>query len=561
MTAHRQGKGMRNGTFYILILSALAAAPLHAAFEDLDAAPRATAMSGAYAAQSEDISSIFYNPAGIIGVSRYNALLAQETLYSGLSDGSSLSRMAVGFGMPIMFGGSYRGTFGFGYDTLSLDSLYSESRMRLAYARPFGENFWFGLALARLGITYGSDEYTAINPVLASATGASAMGLDIGAIYSKGDIDFGLSIQNANQPDLGIQYPNPVDRKISLGLALKREALAWDLDLVSTGGDMRLKTGVELLVLREALSDKLRARGGFSLGSRDYRSATAGFGYRAGSYTIDYAFVYPLSGISGTMGSHHLGVSVAWGEPRGPMADRKEKEEKPEEKEETPGKGGGGAGEVQAPVQRTEPTRAEKADAVKLLRDGRNALRRGAYSEAEQAFKKADELLMNNTEVKDTLLRIALVSNVLAQALTNAERDDLLRKAVNRYADKNTDAMLYITYARQKWPKDASVGRLYNIIAKEFPETAANLRILPGITVIDQLLQDALDFIRTGRYIQAVSTLQRVLQLEPDNIPALTRMGSAYWAMEKKDIARANWQKVLDLDPENKEVMMFLKQN
>ena len=155
----------------------------------------------------------------------------------------------------------------------------------------------------------------------------------------------------------------------------------------------------------------------------------------------------------------------------------------------------------------------------------------------------------------------SLLTQGAAQALTNAERDDLLRKAVNRYADKNTDAMLYITYARQRWPKDASVGRLYNIIAKEFPETAANLRILPGITVIDQLLQDALDFIRTGRYIQAVSTLQRVLQLEPDNIPALTRMGSAYWAMEKKDIARANWQKVLDLDPENREVMMFLKQN
>jgi Flp pilus assembly protein TadD len=102
---------------------------------------------------------------------------------------------------------------------------------------------------------------------------------------------------------------------------------------------------------------------------------------------------------------------------------------------------------------------------------------------------------------------------------------------------------------------------LYNLISREFPETASELRILPGITIIDQLLQDALDFIRNGRFIQAISTLQRVLQLEPDNIPALTRMGSAYWAMEKKDIARKNWRRVLELDPGNTEVHQFMKMN
>lgn len=555
------GDIMRRTNAIFFLVTALAAAPARAAFEDLDASPRATAMSGAYAAQSEDVSSVFYNPAGIIGVTGYNALLSQEKLYSGLSDGSSLGRSALAFGTPLMIGGSYWGTAAFGYDTLSLDSLYSESRMRIAWARPFGENFYAGLAVARMGITYGSDAYTAINPVLSSAQGASAMGLDLGMIYTRGSTDFGMSIQNANEPDLGIKYPNKVDRKISLGMALHGEGLTWDADLVSAGGDIRIKTGAEIGLMRESMGDRLRARGGFSLGSRDYRAATAGFGYKAGIVSIDYSFIYPLSGISGTMGSHQLGVAVAWGEPRGPMADRKEKEEKAKEKPGD-GKGGGaGQGEGEGPVQKTEPTKYDIAKASKMLRDGRNALRRGAYAEAAQNFKKANELLMNDLEVKDTMLKIAAVTNVLAEATTTDDRDDLLRKAINRYADKNTDSVLYITYARQKWPKDVAIARLYNIIAKEFPETASGLRILPGITIIDQLLQDALDFIRNGRFIQAISTLQRVLQLEPDNIPALTRMGSAYWAMEKKDIARKNWQKVLELDPGNKEVIQFLKQN
>jgi len=42
--------------FSLLCLAALAAAPARAAFEDVETGPRASAMAGAYAAQSEGIS-------------------------------------------------------------------------------------------------------------------------------------------------------------------------------------------------------------------------------------------------------------------------------------------------------------------------------------------------------------------------------------------------------------------------------------------------------------------------------------------------------------------------
>ncbi len=544
-------------------LSALLGAPARAAFEDVDVGARATAMSGAYAAQSEGVSSIFYNPAGIIGMTRYEAALTQEKLYMGLTDGSSLSRGSLALGAPLLLRDSYWGNVAFSWDTLSLDSLYSESRMRLGYAYPLKENIWAGLAVARMGVTYGSDAYTAINPVLTGATGKSAIGLDLGIIYSLESVDLGLSIQNANEPDLGVKYPNKVDRKISLGLALKKESFTWDLDLAVAGKDLRLKTGAEIPLMSETFSSRVQARGGFSLGSRDYRAASAGFGYNGGTYRVDYSFIYPLSGISGTMGSHQLGLVVAWGEPRGPLADRKDKEEeRKKDKKDEAGKGGPAVPAPPIIMPKTVPTKSDITTAARMQADARTTMRRGAYGEAASTLKKADELLMmTDPEVKDSLRKMAGVSMILPSAENQDERDDLIRKAINRYADQNTDAVLYITYARQKWPKDIAITRLYNVIAKEFPETASGMRILPDITIIDQLLQDALDFIRTGRYIQAISTLQRVLQLEPDNIPALIRMGSAYWAMDKKDVARKNWERVLELDPKNKEVLQFMKMN
>lgn len=545
-------------------LAALLAAPARAAFEDVDAGPRAAAMSGAYAAQTDGVSSIFYNPAGVIGTVKYEAALAQQKLFMGLSDGSSLSRSAIAFGAPLEFGGGkYWGTAALGVDTLSLDSLYSETRLRVGWAYPLKENFWFGAALARMSLTYGSDQYTAVNPVLAGAKGASGMGLDLGAVYSLDPLDVGFSIQNANEPDLGLKYANKVARKMTLGLALKKAAFTWDADLSVTGSDLKIRSGAELPFMRDTFGDKALARGGLSLGSRDYRALSAGFGYRSGVYRVDYSFVYPLSGLAGTTGSHQLGVAVAWGDARGPLANRAEQYTRDEaEKNKPAGAGQGNQGDGEMVVKKTAPTKYETDKANKILAEARLTLRNGAYEETQRALKKADDLLMGtDPAAKELLVKVSAVAAVFPLASAPSERDDVIRKAVVRYTENNADAVLYATYARQKWPRDVGVARLYGLVARDFPQTASELRILPGITIVDQLLQDALDFIRTGRFIQAISKLQQVLQLEPDNIPALTRMGSAYWAMEKKDLAKKNWQRVLDLDPNNKEVLQFMKMN
>ena len=55
------------------------------------------------------------------------------------------------------------------------------------------------------------------------------------------------------------------------------------------------------------------------------------------------------------------------------------------------------------------------------------------------------------------------------------------------------------------------------------------------------------------------SACRQVLDLEPSNVLALTRMGSAYWVMGAKDTARKLWQEAQKLDPSNPELQEFIK--
>ena len=53
---------------------------------------------------------------------------------------------------------------------------------------------------------------------------------------------------------------------------------------------------------------------------------------------------------------------------------------------------------------------------------------------------------------------------------------------------------------------------------------------------------------------------QDILDLEPNNETALEIMGSSFYLMDQKDKARVIWEKVLEINPDNKMVKNFLKQ-
>jgi len=54
-------------------------------------------------------------------------------------------------------------------------------------------------------------------------------------------------------------------------------------------------------------------RGGLGFGQRQYQLTSIGFGYRWDVMQIDYAMIYPLTGIKGTFGTHQFSMTFRFG--------------------------------------------------------------------------------------------------------------------------------------------------------------------------------------------------------------------------------------------------------
>ena len=140
------------------------------------------------------------------------------------------------------------------------------------------------------------------------------------------------------------------------------------------------------------------------------------------------------------------------------------------------------------------------------------------------------------------------------------KRGRLLKKAVDAYlkGDDQT-AINNAVYASQLWPKDPAIEKLKDSIKKEFPYFVSQMNLLPGVNLVEQKLQEALELIYDKKYVAAITACRQVLDLEPGNVLAVTRMGSAYWVMGAKGTARKLWQGAQKLDPGNAELQEFLK--
>jgi len=59
-------------------------------------------------------------------------------------------------------------------------------------------------------------------------------------------------------------------------------------------------------------------------------------------------------------------------------------------------------------------------------------------------------------------------------------------------------------------------------------------------------------------YNESLVAFQEVLELSPDDPDAYMGMGVTYWKMKEKQLARASWEKSLEIKPENNESQGWL---
>jgi Flp pilus assembly protein TadD len=77
--------------------------------------------------------------------------------------------------------------------------------------------------------------------------------------------------------------------------------------------------------------------------------------------------------------------------------------------------------------------------------------------------------------------------------------------------------------------------------------------------ILDHKKDLALHDIYDSKFYLAVKELEDVLRLEPEDVTALKRAGSAYLQLKDYQKARQAWQKALELSPDDAQLKEYLQ--
>jgi tetratricopeptide (TPR) repeat protein len=115
-----------------------------------------------------------------------------------------------------------------------------------------------------------------------------------------------------------------------------------------------------------------------------------------------------------------------------------------------------------------------------------------------------------------------------------------------------------LRYAGELAQGDDKYAKLLSIVYAEFPVVATLDPVTPGMKFLEYKHHVALHQIYDGKYHTAVLTLNEILALDPDDLTALKRLGSAYYSLGRMDDARAAWTTALSLSPKDKTLKRFI---
>ena len=132
-------------------------------------------------------------------------------LYSGLTDGTKISQSQVAYIQPFS---DKIGTFGFSWQQLNTQKLYTEQTIALGYGRRITNQISFGMNLKHLlmhfalpdGVTNNlGDTSSQTDPVFKEGNSESNISVDMGGLWKFADkYAFGMMVQDVNEPDMAL---------------------------------------------------------------------------------------------------------------------------------------------------------------------------------------------------------------------------------------------------------------------------------------------------------------------------------------------------------------------
>ena len=255
----------------IFFVISLFSTSLFSNFIGMNNGARPLAMGNTFIALSDESSAIFYNPAGLAKLNRFDLIASRQKLY-GISD---LSNDMVVIALPTPF---FR--TGLGAQEISLKGEYSEKIFYLSVAgiiRPQNIPIRFGGSIKYESVQFENYQNAKINNL-------SNLDLDLGVLVDiTENVFFGYSIKNLLEPEFEfISISDKLDRIHTMGLCYNwKNSVNFLADYIWTETDSHWNFGSEIWFF-----DVFAAR----LGMYNER-LTTGFGLKAEKWMIDSAIL------------------------------------------------------------------------------------------------------------------------------------------------------------------------------------------------------------------------------------------------------------------------------
>jgi tetratricopeptide (TPR) repeat protein len=197
------------------------------------------------------------------------------------------------------------------------------------------------------------------------------------------------------------------------------------------------------------------------------------------------------------------------------------------------------------------------------------------YIEAEKLYQIGDyitsrerysRILSENPtdqKTKTMINRLSSTIKVVSQVMGEGQVWDLIRKGLYHHISNDGNPRVAIAaarYAVQLEPENTLVLTVKDFIESEYISVVRSMESpVKDMDIIEQYLFAALNHIYEGRYDLTIQECNLVLELEPKNVLALKRLGSAHFAMGRKDKAREAWEMALAISPKDSELKGFIK--
>jgi hypothetical protein len=272
---------------------------------------RAVGMGEAYTAVSDDLGSLYYNPAGLAQIDTIETQFMYNRWFQDIN--SQYLAGAIPYRVRTKAGSMKNiGTFALGITRLGMDDIQGYDNMggmtQKLQASDMAVSLGYGTRLtdnlmAGLNAKYLTETLADVN--------ASAYASDIGLLYkTDSKIGIGASAQNLGTKVKFIKESAPLPQSFKIGASYQKEIfnqpLLTAIDVtVPNDNDTYVSGGVEYWI-----KDMIALRAGYRTGVDVGEGIRAGIGFKTSIFQIDYAF----AGFGELGSTHRMSLTIRFGE-------------------------------------------------------------------------------------------------------------------------------------------------------------------------------------------------------------------------------------------------------